>query len=283
MGMSRERCKDRFLSKSVRLSRVGDEYASFFKVILIVSIRCYSPDIEPFWFCFALNPDSSIRMNHRYSPWLQREKKVSLTSNLTLELDTFCLTVTLLTFDFEKNANLNFANSWFFERWLTWTSSTLVFQKNYLTLTFHFSILLDSNFFEKAMHSWTLKEFWWEEPPPPPYLPGGHLGQTWKVTPWGEFLSSEDCKKLIIHPMYIFDNVDALWSDVWGPDHLLQPSVQAHLILMIFSGRGSCIYQIWKVSPWGEFLSSEDNKKLMIHPMYLFDNVYRLLQPLFWG
>ena len=29
-------------------------------------------------------------------------KKVSQTSNLTLELDTYCLTVTLLTFDFEK-------------------------------------------------------------------------------------------------------------------------------------------------------------------------------------
>ena len=29
-------------------------------------------------------------------------KKLGLTSNLTLELDTFCLTVTLLTFDFEK-------------------------------------------------------------------------------------------------------------------------------------------------------------------------------------
>ncbi len=26
MGMSRERCKDRFLSKSIRLLRVGDEY-----------------------------------------------------------------------------------------------------------------------------------------------------------------------------------------------------------------------------------------------------------------
>ena len=38
-------------------------------------------------------------------------EKVSLSSNLTLELDTFCLTVTLLTFDFEKLANLNFVNS----------------------------------------------------------------------------------------------------------------------------------------------------------------------------
>ena len=26
MGMSRERCNDRFLSKSIRLMRVGDEY-----------------------------------------------------------------------------------------------------------------------------------------------------------------------------------------------------------------------------------------------------------------
>jgi hypothetical protein len=33
-------------------------------------VRCYSPDVDPFRFCSALNPDSSIRMNCRYSPWL---------------------------------------------------------------------------------------------------------------------------------------------------------------------------------------------------------------------
>ena len=32
MGMSRERCKDIFLSKSVRLLRVGDEYACLFLI-----------------------------------------------------------------------------------------------------------------------------------------------------------------------------------------------------------------------------------------------------------
>jgi hypothetical protein len=32
MGMSRERCKDRFLSKSVRLLRVGDEYVCLFLI-----------------------------------------------------------------------------------------------------------------------------------------------------------------------------------------------------------------------------------------------------------
>ncbi len=37
---------------------------------LLVSIGCYSPDIYLFRFCSALNPDSSIRMNCRYSPWL---------------------------------------------------------------------------------------------------------------------------------------------------------------------------------------------------------------------
>ena len=30
---------------------------------------CYSPDINSFRFGSALNPDSSIRMNCRYSPW----------------------------------------------------------------------------------------------------------------------------------------------------------------------------------------------------------------------
>jgi hypothetical protein len=31
--------------------------------------------------------------------------------------------------------------------------------------------------------------------------------------------------------MYSFDNVDALSLDVWGPDHVLQPLPQAHLIV----------------------------------------------------
>ncbi len=70
--------------------------------------------------------------------------------------------------------------------------------------------------------------------------------QTWKVMSWGEFLSSEDGKKLMIHPMYLFDNVAALWSGIWGLGRLLQPSVQAHLILMIISGRGGFIFKSGK-------------------------------------
>jgi hypothetical protein len=34
-----------------------------------IYIRYYSPDINPFWYAPALNPDSSIHMNHHYSPW----------------------------------------------------------------------------------------------------------------------------------------------------------------------------------------------------------------------
>ena len=75
---------------------------------------------------------------------------------------------------------------------------------------------------------------------------GGCISQTWKVTPWGEFLSSEDGKKLMIHPMYLYDNVATLWLDVWGLDRLLQRLVQAHLILTIFSGRGSFIFKSGK-------------------------------------
>ena len=37
---------------------------------LIVSIRSYSPGIYLFQFGSALNPDSSICMNRRCSPWL---------------------------------------------------------------------------------------------------------------------------------------------------------------------------------------------------------------------
>ena len=111
---------------------------------------------------------------------------------------------------------------------------------------------------------------------------GSCISQTWKVTPWGEFSSSEDGQKLMIYPMYSFDDVGALWLDVLGPDCLLQPSVQAHQIITNFSGRGSCISQTWKVTPWGEFLSSEDSQKLMIHPMYSSDNVAALWLDV-WG
>jgi hypothetical protein len=73
--------------------------------------------------------------------------------------------------------------------------------------------------------------------------------------------------------MYSFYIVDALSLDVWGPDHVLQPSLQAHLIISHFSGRGSCICQTWKGSPLGEFWSSEDGQNIIIHPMYSFNNV----------
>ena len=35
----------------------------------ILCVGCYSPDIYSFRFSSALNPDSSIRMNSRDSPW----------------------------------------------------------------------------------------------------------------------------------------------------------------------------------------------------------------------
>ncbi len=42
-----------------------------FKLLLILDVGSivkwfYSPDIHPFWFIPALNPDCSIRMNGRY-------------------------------------------------------------------------------------------------------------------------------------------------------------------------------------------------------------------------
>ncbi len=87
--------------------------------------------------------------------------------------------------------------------------------------------------------------------------------QTWKGSPRGEFWSSEDGQNIIIHPIYLFNNVDALSLDVWGPAHVLKPSPQAHLIISHFSGRGSCICQTWKGLPRGEFWSSEDGQKVI--------------------
>ena len=59
-------------------------------------------------------------------------------------------------------ANLNFTNSWLKKvANLNFTNSSV--SENYLTLTFHFSNLLNSNFFQKVMHqvpTWTLVEFW---------------------------------------------------------------------------------------------------------------------------
>ncbi len=45
--------------------------------------------------------------------------------------------------------------------------------------------------------------------------------------------------------MYSSTNVDVLSLNAWGPDHVLQPSNQAHLIIPHFSGRGSCIKISW--------------------------------------
>jgi hypothetical protein len=69
-GLSHNRCKDRFLSRSVRLLRAGDCKKGYSTSYLLISIGCYSLDIYSFHFCSALNPDSSICMNCRYSPWL---------------------------------------------------------------------------------------------------------------------------------------------------------------------------------------------------------------------
>ncbi len=102
---------------------------------------------------------------------------------------------------------------------------------------------------------------------------GSCICQTWKGSPRGEFWSFEDGQNIIIHPMYSINNVEARLLDVWGPDQVLQPSPQAHLIISHFSGRGSCICQTWKGSPWGKFWSSEDGQIIIIHPMYSFNNV----------
>jgi len=110
------------------------------------------------------------------------------------------------------------------------------------------------------------------EPPNPPHsLPE----VTWlhppinKLTPWGEFLSSDHSQKLNVHPMYLSHDADSLWLDIWGPDCLLQPSIEVHQIKSNFWGRGSSIIPSCKVTPWGEFLSSDHSQKLNIYPMYL--------------
>jgi hypothetical protein len=106
--------------------------------------------------------------------------------------------------------------------------------------------------------------------------------QTWKGSPQGKFWSSEDGQNIIVHPMYSSDNVDALLLDVWGLDHILQPSPQAHWIVSHFSGRGSCICQTWKGSPRGEFWSSEDGLNIIVHPIYPFDIIDTLSLDV-WG
>ena len=85
-------------------------------------------------------------------------------------------------------------------------------------------------------------DFWGQDhvlqPPPQVHLiiyhfsgRGSCICQTWKGSPRGKFWSSEDGQNIIIHPMYSSNNVEALSLDVWGPDQVLQPSTQAHLIV----------------------------------------------------
>ena len=102
---------------------------------------------------------------------------------------------------------------------------------------------------------------------------GSCIGQTWKGSPRGEFWSSEDGKNILIHSIYSSANVDVLSLVVCVPNHVLQPSHQAHLIISHFSGRGSCICQKWKGSPQGKFWSTEDGQNIMTYPMYSPANV----------
>jgi hypothetical protein len=111
---------------------------------------------------------------------------------------------------------------------------------------------------------------------------GSCICQTWKGSPRSEFWSSEDGQNIIIHPMYSFDNVDALSLDVWVPDQVLQLSTQAHLFISDYSGRGGCICQTWKGLPRGKFGSSEDDQNIIIHPMYSCDNIDALSLDV-WG
>jgi hypothetical protein len=111
---------------------------------------------------------------------------------------------------------------------------------------------------------------------------GSCICQTWKGLTQVKFLSSEDSQNIIIHPIYSFDNVDALSLDIWGLDHGLQPSPQVHLIMSLPSVRGSYIFQTWKGSTRGEFGSSEDGKNIIIHPIHSFYNVDALLLDV-WG
>ena len=45
---------------------------------------------------------------------------------------------------------------------------------------------------------------------------------------------SEECQNFIIHLMYSSAKIDAVSLNVWGPDQVLQPSPQAHLIIPFF-------------------------------------------------
>ncbi len=77
---------------------------------------------------------------------------------------------------------------------------------------------------------------------------GSCICQTRKGRPEVSFgrLRTQNIK---IHLIYSFDNVNALPLDVWGTDHVLQTSPQAHLIISQFWGGGSCICQTRKGHP----------------------------------
>ncbi len=111
---------------------------------------------------------------------------------------------------------------------------------------------------------------------------GSCICQIWKGSPWCEFWSSEDSQNVKIHLIYSFENFDALSVDVWGADHVLKPSPQAHLIIFYFSGRGSCICQIWKGSPEVSSGPLRTIKINNIYPMYSVANVDVLLLDV-WG
>ncbi len=97
----------------------------------------------------------------------------------------------------------------------------------------------------------------------------------WVIVLWG-------CWK------YQYSSIVFIWQRwctyIWclGPDLSPQPSPQAHLIVSIFSWRGSCICQTWKGSPWGELLSSEDAENISIHPLYPLNDVDALTVDV-WG
>ncbi len=127
------------------------------------------------------------------------------------------------------------------------------------------------------------------QPSPPAYLiissffgRGSCICQFREGSPRGELWFSEDCQKNKIHPMYPFDNVDALSHVVWGPDHVLQLLPQAHQINSYVSGKGSCICQAGEGSFWGELWSSEDSPNIIIHLVYPSDN-FDALSVDIWG
>jgi hypothetical protein len=67
----------------------------------------------------------------------------------------------------------------------------------------------------------------------------------------------------MIHPMYSSANIDVLSLVVWGPNHILQPSHQAHLIV-----KETNISSNKRASK--EIAESEGSKKKKQHQSTLF-------------